>query len=96
MAFFIVIRWNPSEEAPFSWRSYLSKPYATKREAWRYVQRVLQRASLSDVQLHDIAVFDRKPSDMGGCDIDHSKRRVYDHALWRLHGRHTSYGRMFC
>ena len=96
MAFFVVIRWNPSEEAPFGWRSHLSKPYSSKREAWDYVQRVQQRAELSNVQLHDIAVFDREPSDMSGCSIDHSRRRVYDHALWRLHGRHMSYSRMFC
>ena len=96
MSFYVVIDWNPDNEVPFEFRRYLSKPLATKREAWRYVQRVQQRAKLSAVQLHDIAVFTSRPKDLWGVDVDHDKHRVYDHAVWRLHGRNTSYRAVFC
>lgn len=96
MAFYVVIDWNPEDEIPFESRYHLSKPFAAKREAWDYVQRVQERAELSNVQLHDIAVFTSKPKNLCGVDVDHDKLRVYDHAKWRLHGRHTSYRAMFC
>lgn len=95
MSFYVVIDWNPADEIPFDSRLYLSKPFATKREAWDYVQRVQERAKLSDVQLHDIAVFTSKPKSLHGWEADHENLRVYDHAKWRLHGRHTSYKAMF-
>lgn len=95
MSFYVVIDWNPEEEIPFEERLYLSKPFATKRGAWSYVQRVQERAKLSNVQLHDIAVYKSKPRDLHGIDIDHDSQRVYDHACWRLHGRKTSYRAMF-
>lgn len=96
MSFYVVIDWNPGNEVPFESRHYLSKPLATKREAWDYVQRVQERAKLSDVQLHDIAVFTFKPKELHGWTADHENLRMHDYAKWRLHGRHTSYRAMFC
>ena len=96
MSFYVVIEWNPADEVPFETKFHISKPLATKREAWRYVQRVQERAKLSGIQLHDIAVFTSKPANPSGVDVDHENQRVYDHARWRLHGRNVSYRAMFC
>jgi len=92
MSFYIQLYWNPADEPPFGYREYTSKPYPTKRKAWEYVQRVMQRAKLSDAQLHDVAVFAGKPR---GIDVDHEHQRIHDHALWRMSGRKTSYRAMF-
>lgn len=95
MSFYVVIDWNPADEVPFESRYYLSKPYPTWEEAWSYVQRVQEKAKLSDVQLHDIAVFTHKPRNLAGVYVDHDRCCVRDHAKWRLHGLHKSYRAMF-
>lgn len=91
MSFYVVISWNPADEVPFGWRVHVSKPLATKREAWDYVKQVQKRAKLSDVQLHDLAVLGYKPrpGEECGYDVDDEHQVVNDHARWRINGRKT-------
>lgn len=94
MAFVVVISWNPADVPPFGYEIYVSRPYKSKRKAWEYVQAVIRHADANDdVDLYDLAVFEGRPKHI---HVDHEARRVSDPALWRLHGRETSYRGMFC
>lgn len=56
MKFTVTLDWDAKDAVPFG-TQYNSKPFANKRDTWRYVQRVIERAKLAQVQLHNIYVW---------------------------------------
>ena len=54
MLYIVIILWDELDAVPFG-TTHVSKPMHSKRAAWDYVRRVMQRAQ-GRVQLHNIYV----------------------------------------
>ena len=72
MAYIVIIDWDEQDAVPFG-TFYTSKPLSSKKEAWAYVCRVIERAKANQAQLHNVIVFNAR-----GCEPCGS-------ALWCLH-----------
>lgn len=59
MAYIVVINWDAKDDVPFG-TTYMSNVFRKKADCWAYVQRVVERASIVEVQLHNVMVFKTK------------------------------------
>lgn len=59
MAYIVIIDWDAKDAVPFG-TSYTSQIFRKKAECWAYVRRVVERAFITEVQLHNVVVFKTK------------------------------------